>query len=240
MLRMLWRAAGLSLAAILFWAVPAGAAQFGVSSVLVELSPQKSADALTVSNEGEQPVTVQARLFAWSQQEGKDVQAPTSDLIVTPPIFTIPPGKFQVMRIGLRKPLDAARESSYRLELQEVPQQAEPAQGTLRLLLKMSLPVFFRAADAAPMLAWQARRSAAGTVTVAVRNQGTAHAKLGRLELRAPGAEQPLAERDVGAYVLAGQAREFSLPLAARPEGGRIRIIAHTNRGRVEADAVVE
>jgi fimbrial chaperone protein len=42
------------------------------------------------------------QLFAWSQDAGQDILQPTTDLLVSPPVFTVQPGQSQLLRIALR------------------------------------------------------------------------------------------------------------------------------------------
>src|SRR5450759_1169209 len=77
------------------------AGTFQVTPVRVELSAQQSTTALTVSNNGSDPVVVQLQTSAWAQENGNDQYSSTDDLIATPPIFTIQPGANQIVRIGM-------------------------------------------------------------------------------------------------------------------------------------------
>jgi fimbrial chaperone protein len=234
-------AAGCSLAAFFLWASAAPGAEFAVSKVLVDLSPQKPSDALTVSNDGEKPVVVQARLFAWSVEGEQETQSPTADLIVNPSIFTVPAGGQQILRIGMRKPLDPSRESSYRLELQEIPGNPEAAEApAVRFVLRMSLPVFYGPQITAPRLSWQASQAGADSLRLTVRNDGNGYAKIGRIEVFQVGQDKPFVDQEVLVYVLAAHSRIFTVKASGPVREGRLQIVAHTSRGRIEANAVVE
>ncbi|MGU7841263.1 fimbrial biogenesis chaperone [Burkholderia sp. AW33-5] len=198
------------------------ATDFTVSPVRVELSAAQRSVALTVKNESpDQPVVVQLRTAAWSQNAGDDVYASTGDLIAAPPIFTIAPGSSQVVRIGLRRAPGADRETSYRLYLQEIPPAPKPGFAGVQIALEMSLPIFVKpAADTAPRLRWSAAPRPAGTGMLALRvtNDGTAHAQVANLALLAPGSDRPVATHAEFAYVLPGQSRE----LMFKPGGGTV------------------
>ena len=75
-----------------------------VSPVRVDLSARKATAAMTVRNDSDQPVVIQLQTVAWSQAGGQDSTTPTSDLIATPPLFTLPAQSSQIVRVGLRKP----------------------------------------------------------------------------------------------------------------------------------------
>ena len=99
----------------------ASAASLGVSPVRVTLSESQSMGAITVRNDGAEPVSMQMEMLNWSQAEGKDVLTPTRDLLANPPIFTVPAGGSQLVRVGLRRAPDGQRELTYRIGLQELP-----------------------------------------------------------------------------------------------------------------------
>jgi len=163
---------------------PALAGSFMVTPVRVTLSSAQPIVALTVRNDSSDSTVVQIEMATWSQEAGKDVHAATRDVIATPPIFTVPPGATQVVRVGLRRTADAERELTYRLFLQEVPPPPKPEFKGLRIALRMSIPVFVAPPVAvAPALEWRAVREAQGWLNVSVRNAGKAHVQIADFRL---------------------------------------------------------
>ncbi len=75
------------------------------STPFASTSPKGSTTAaMTVRNDGDDAVVIQASLLSWAQDEsGQDVYTPTNEALVTPPIMTIPPGGEQIVRVGLRR-----------------------------------------------------------------------------------------------------------------------------------------
>ncbi len=106
----------------------AGAGSFQVNPIRVEMSKGATSAAITVRNDGNEPIVVQSSVVGWSQDKGQDVYAPTNEALVTPPIMTVPPGGEQIVRVGLRRAVDPQRELTYRLYLQEAEyrQRARP------------------------------------------------------------------------------------------------------------------
>ena len=88
---------GLALLSCFLYSAQAG--NFSVSPVSVTLSGKNPIAALTVRNNSTMPTTVQLQLKQWAQKSGKDVFAPTHSILATPPIFTIQPGKSQIIRL---------------------------------------------------------------------------------------------------------------------------------------------
>src|SRR5215469_11000812 len=124
---------------------PAAASSISVAPIRVELSGTKRTAVLTVRNADDAPVVVQARPVAWSQRDGEDQLDDTHDLVVTPPLFTVPGKGQQVLRVALLRDADATRELDYRLVLSEVPSSVTPDITGLRVALRITLPVFVAA-----------------------------------------------------------------------------------------------
>jgi fimbrial chaperone protein len=191
--------------------VSAPAGTFTISPLRVDFGGAARTAALTVRNDETVPVVVQADALAWSQESGEDDLAPSHDLLVSPAVFTLAPGGSQLVRVALRREADVSRELAYRLTLQEVPQAAGPGFTGLQVALRLSVPVFVAPrAPAEPQLAWSATRTATGAVTVTVRNQGAAHARLQGFALKTADGRATLGEQPALAYVLPGATRRWS------------------------------
>lgn len=239
MLTCVLRQATCGLAFLLFGAGVANAGSFVVSPVRATLSSAQSIGSLVVHNNGSEPTVVQLELATWSQQDGKDAFVPTREVLATPPIFTVPPGGSQTVRVGLRRAPDAQSELSYRLFLQEVPPPPKPGVQGLQMALRISIPVFVKpAVAAAPVLRWQAVRAPQGQVRLSVANNGNAHIQVNNIKLAsADGAD--IGSQQVASYVLPGQSRDW-LVKAAVNAGAKLRLSAQTDNGDVQSDVIVE
>ncbi|MGH3827755.1 MAG: fimbrial biogenesis chaperone, partial [Pseudonocardiaceae bacterium] len=209
---------------------------FTVDPVRVTLSAGHAVAALTVKNVGQEASVIQLETSRWTQQGGKDVLTPTREILATPPIFTLPPGASQILRVGLLRAPPAQGELTYRLVLREVPPPQPIAQG-LRVALAISLPVFVVGAHPSfANLQWQAVRLAAGSIRLQATNSGNAHVQIGAIELSAAGGASPLVKKNVAAYVLPGSTRAWTLKSAADvPAGSILRLRALTDGGDVQA-----
>ena len=125
------------------------AGSLSVTPIRVELSNAQRSVALTVRNDGDQPAVVQSQLVAWSQDNNEDKLELTQDLIASPPIFTIPGGGTQIVRVALRRAADPGVERSYRILVTEVPGKAQPGFTGAQFALKISLPIFVDATSSA-------------------------------------------------------------------------------------------
>ena len=230
-------ARSLALASLLSWALPALAANFGISPLRAVLSAANPTAALTLRNEGAEPVVVQLQVVAWSQEGGVDVYVPTTDIIATPPIFTVKNAGAQVVRVGLRRPPDAQRELTYRLYLQEVTGAPKAGGPGLQMALRIGVPVFV--APQVPErreMQWQGERTDEGRLRIRALNSGNVHIQVIDFKLVQPGSDRVIAANPAAAYLLPGQAREWLLkPDAPLPTGG-LQLQAHTDGGKLSAD----
>ncbi len=78
------------------------AAALEVSPVLVSLAPGQAVATVEVQNNDATPAAIQVRPFLWQQDADRDVLTPTDDIILSPPIFTVPASASQTMRLLLR------------------------------------------------------------------------------------------------------------------------------------------
>lgn len=115
------RGAGFACAALgCMAAASAAAGSFSVAPTRIELGAGQQTAVMTLHNQDTAgPLTIQASLVGWTQTGGEDAYAPTRELLATPPVFTIPPGGEQIVRIALRRTADAIRELPYRIFFQE-------------------------------------------------------------------------------------------------------------------------
>ena len=84
-------------------ATAAMAGTFTISPLRVDFAGQTTTAALTVRNEDASAVVVQAQGMAWSQAGGQDALDLSRDLLISPAVFTLPPGGSQLVRVALRR-----------------------------------------------------------------------------------------------------------------------------------------
>jgi fimbrial chaperone protein len=229
------------LAVVTSFSVTAGS--LSVTPIRIELSSAQRSVALTVRNDGDQPTVVQAQLVAWSQADNDDRLEPTTDILASPPIFTVTPGASQVLRIALRTAPDAARERSYRVLVTEVPGKPDPAFTGAQFALKISLPIFVAASTAktTPQLEWSGVRTAKGDLALTAVNTGGKHIQVQAIEVTSA-ASEPDARFAGLWYILPGQRRTVTI----KPSDGhtiaadRVRVKAETDAGPLAADVVLE
>lgn len=195
-------------------AVPtADAGVFSVTPVRIYMTPKDRAVAVTIVNEGDEPVALQADLNDWSQKpDGTDQLTLTEDLILSPPIIKLAPKARQVVRLALLKPADASRQLTYRLILREIPEATQPKNATIQvpIALALSMPVFITPPIAARDIACTAS-SNGKDLTVTCKNTGTAYAQVREFQLKR--GEKAEARFEGGIYILPGASKSIAVKL---------------------------
>ena len=200
------------LSILIFACLPlaAQAGSFEINPVILALSASHPSDTITVHNTGLTPVVVQTELSSWSQENGENTYAPNRDLVSTPPIFTIPPGGQQLVRIGLRNPAPPSHELSYALFLTEIPPAHKQGVG-LQIALRIGMPVFVEpAGELKADLHWSAKLLPGGKLAVSAENSGSGHIQVTGFKLFKGNDKSPLVTSSAG-YVLPGKSRSWTV-----------------------------
>lgn len=215
----------------------AAAATFEVAPVLLELQGPQRVASITVTNREERPQNIQVRPMAWTQERGHDVLTHTSDLQMSPPMFTIGPGESQLVRVFLRTAAADKPERSFRLLIDEIP--APGQQSAVHMTLRISIPLFaYGARPGRAALEWKLMNDD-GAPALAVVNKGSRHAKLANLVIT----DETGARRDVpgarSAYVLPGMQRLWRLEgwTPAAPPAQAVTVSGLSDSGEISAQA---
>ena len=161
---------------------PATAGTLQVDPVRLEISRDRRSATITVTNQEQAPIAIRAYGLEWSQVEGEDVYRQSSAVIISPPIFTIPAGGRQTLRVGLRAPAAAGR--AYRVMIEEVPEAAP--QGGVRVALRLNLPLFAMVnPGAAADIEWAAWQGADRRWIVEATNRGSGYVRVETDQARA-------------------------------------------------------
>lgn len=196
-------------------AVASGAAhargQLQTRQTGVDLLPGARAGRLVLANTGDAPVAAQVRVYAWVQEDGEDRLEPSDAIAVSPPIVEIGAGAEQLVRLVRpdAEPLD--RERAYRVVVDELPGDPAAGEGSaVTVRMRYLLPMFVRAADAAPAQV----HCHVAQADLVCRNDGGRAAQLGASRLvAADGRGVELTDGLLG-YVLADSTRHFPLDAA--------------------------
>lgn len=214
-------------------AAPLQAGQFSVTPVRIYVAPKDRAAAVTITNESDDELVMQADVFVWKQKpDGKDDLTLSEDLFLSPPIIKLAPRSRQVVRLAMLRPPKTDRQLTYRVIVREIP-EAKPAKKTveLQIALAFSLPVFITPNGAKHKLGCAVERSGENTVKAVCENTGTAYAQPREFVLTSSAGEK-LASRDTGGYILPDIKRSFEIKRAqGRIPGGNARLAVTLDDG---------
>jgi fimbrial chaperone protein len=252
------RAWGMALmAAAVVSAVPVSTRGASPASVMIwpvnpSIPSTERAAALWLENRGREPVILQVRVFGWSIADYRDEYAADPPEIVTsPPMATIAPGRRQLVRLMRTAEIPRGREAAYRVFVDEIPRpevatplnaaSPRPLELGLTFRMRYSLPLFVygeglqpaaaettstAAPDVRAALDWWVA-SDAGQTWLYVRNRGPVHARLTRVALTTPEETVQIASGLLG-YVLPGTAMRWPVPADA-PDGTHATLMASVN-----------
>jgi fimbrial chaperone protein len=197
-----------------------------IGPLRLDLGPRVRVASVTLTNEGPETLNYQAKVETWSQSAAMPNTAPTDDIIVSPPISALPPGKAQIFRVALRHPLPPGAERGYRVILTDVtpppPPNAGPPQINFRIA--QSLPLFVQTAPGGkPALAVGACPSGdPGQLCVHIQNEGDLHTLVRKVTFKSGDWTAGIAPN---AVLLAGGGQPFTIVCPkALPKDARIAV----------------
>lgn len=211
------------------------AASLRVAPVLVDIAQPGQTATLNVWNDGPAAINVQVRVMRWWQIDGEDVLEPTNDVVVSPPIATLSPGAESVVRIVRVTGAEPSGEESYRLLVDELPDAQGSKPGSVSLVIRHSIPVFFARGSSSANVSWRSSREPGG-IRLTAENYGGRRLRVADLKLAAGGAKIAELNGLVG-YVLGGSATSWLVPTEGPPPAGTISVTGDSETGRFDAIA---
>lgn len=209
---------------------PLQASGLRVMPVRLDVAPDKRHCALTVANDTVHPVAIQIRGYGWSiGSDGAERLDPDSGPVINPAIFSIAKGQSQLVRCSL--PAAQGRtEGSWRLIIDELPNAAAAQPGTIRAVLRISIPVFRTPIKTQPALDWQLVDQGPGGKRMILRNTGSRHVRIAALDSRLAPFKSGQAALPAFGYLLAGSA--WTLPVPKPPAAGWDALTITTDDGQ--------
>lgn len=213
------------------------AGQLSVEPILLEMNAPAVSATLKLRNDENGDATAQTRVFRWTQVDGVEKLEPTTDVVSSPPAVTLAPKIDYVVRIVRvsKEPLHG--EESYRVLVDQLPSDSRQSNPVVRLLVRQSIPIFFRAPQVSPpSVSWSLSRKGENLLLNAA-NDGDERLRLSSLRLQdASGATISFGDGLVG-YVLGHSSMSWLAPRHPGNfgRGGTVTIQAQTNKGALKA-----
>jgi fimbrial chaperone protein len=166
------------LAVLALAATAASAAEFVVSPIRLDFEPGRRSATVTVSNDDERPLRLQLKLMQWTQDaSGQDVYTESDELVYFPKLVSVQPKDRRLIRIGVKAPAGTL-ERTYRLFLDELPDNAPATASGLRFSIRFALPIFLPAVQPHASAAIESMALEDGKLRVAVANTGNEHLRI--------------------------------------------------------------
>ena len=196
----------------------ADASNFTVTPTEVNLSASATSALITLRNVSKSPLRFEVTLVSWSEDEhGKMTLNPSSDVTFFPKLVELAGGASRNIRIGINAGLARDVEQSFRVFIEELPDQSAPATNAVALRTKVGIPVFVRPAKPSRSAAIEGVTVENGKVLARVRNTGNLHVSVDSISVKGTGGSgaATFTKEGPGWYVLPGAMRVFEVPVTA-------------------------
>lgn len=198
-----------------FWGNHAAASGLQVSPVTLILPGNQTATGLWLSNEGDNVVNAQVRVYHWSQSNYGDNLTASQSLVASPPMLALDPGSRQLIRIIRVGVTSNSVEDAFRLAIDELPPPITQ-KNKLQFVLHYSVPVFIQPLSmptGSVKLQWGLVHEG-NKAFLQVSNLGNSHAQLSAATyITANGARKNITAGLLG-YVLPGSTMRWILPVS--------------------------
>ena len=204
------------------------ASKFTVTPTEVNLSASATSALVTLRNNSKVPLRFEVTVVLWSEDEhGKMALNPSSDVTFFPKLIELAAGASRNIRIGIKAGAARDVEQSFRLFVEELPDQSAPASAAnaVALRTKIGIPVFVRPAKPSRSAAIDGVSVEKGKVLVRVRNTGNLHISVDTIKVTGTGGSGATFTKDAaGWYVLPGATRVFEVPMTASECGSTTHV----------------
>jgi fimbrial chaperone protein len=226
-------------AAVAFAASPAAAGSLQVEPVLVDVTAPGAASTITLRNEGTAPIDAQIRVFKWSIVNGKEQLTPTNDVVASPPSITLTPKGQYVARVVRVSKQPVVGEESYRMLVDQLPDLSQQKNGSVNLMVRYSIPVFFGASNKkSPTLAWSLATQG-DKVTLTARNSGDRRLRISALSLHDANGKSVSFGNGLAGYALGQSVVSWTVPRHGFTPNGSISVKAQSDGGPIQAVASI-
>ncbi|WP_109292292.1 fimbrial biogenesis chaperone [Acinetobacter baumannii] len=210
----------------------AHSASLQVAPILLEFSPQEKVKELWLTNTGNEAIQGQVRVNAWTQKNNQDVLSPSKDLIASPMVLVIPPGQRQLVRLIRMNTNDSSSsEKAYRLIVDELPNPQIKKPSGLELLVKYSIPVFFKSSSLDTtqqgITSLNNISFKYSTNTLTVSNQSQHYKRFSQFAYVDPQGHKIPIQTGLMGYVLSGQTMKWNIPahIKVKPNGKFVSVV---------------
>jgi len=117
-------------------------ASWRVVPIRIDLDARTKTGSVKVINEGETELRFQLKASRWTQDaDARDQYEETGELVFFPHILNVPPGEERLVRAGFKVPA-SDKEKTYRLFIEQIPENTPVAAAQVAILIRFGVPVF--------------------------------------------------------------------------------------------------
>jgi fimbrial chaperone protein len=192
---------------------------------------------LTLRNDQDSEVTIQTRVLRWSQTAGKETLEATTDVVASPPAIALAPGADYVVRVVRVSKQPVRGEESYRVIIDQLPNARRQQARAVNLLIRQSIPVFFRGGELNPPNVSWSMGSEAGKLVLVANNTGDERMRIASLRLKDASGNTIFFGNGLVGYSLGRSSMSWIAPNNPRGFGsaGPVSITAETDKGPTRA-----
>ena len=185
---------------------------WSVTPIRLDLGRDAKSGVINVSNDAPEKLSVQMKAKEWSQDAaGKDQYTDTEDLIFFPKIMVIDKKEGRVIRVGI-KSLAAAREKTYRLFVEEIPEPKNAVGASVAIAIKFGVPIFVKPLKEEVKGEIGKIALLGGVLSTEVKNTGTVHFRINSVNIKGKNSngEETIKTELNGWYLLSGASRTYT------------------------------
>ena len=186
------------------------ASAYTLDPVRIQLSATQPYGEVTLRNESSTPISMQVDLERWRQLGAQRQLQAARNLLASPPLFVMAPGRAQIVRFALRHPPAGATERAWRVSFSELPSPSRRS-NEAELLLRTSIALFYRPAQASPAQLRARATRGPRQLALQLRNDGGVHLEV--VDLRVRCGHATLFDHPTLIYLLPGGHDTLELPL---------------------------
>lgn len=222
----------------------AHAGEWRVNPIRLDLGRDAKTGVITVANDADSRLQVQMKTMEWSQDvEGKDVYTESSDIIFFPKIMIFEKKEEKILRAGIKIPA-AAKEKTYRLFIEEIPETRKSEGTTVAIAIKFGVPIFVKPLKEEPKGEIEKPLISKGAVKMLVKNSGNVHFRIESIAVKGKDleGEEKFSKELSGWYLLSGASRSYTttIPQEVCAAVAKVSIEVKTDKftlnGNLDAD----
>lgn len=208
------------------------AASLQINPVHVFLDKTSPFSSFRVMNEGDQLAFVEIHATKRNTQLTPAVFQNTTELVVYPPILTVPPHDSAMVRVGLPHPVEVKTELTYQISLQEVPHKIHVnKKDFVQVLLRMLVPVYVTPPTVTKQLNWRVVSRAGDTLQLRATDTGNVHLVLTEFDISVPHSTHPVLTQKCVQRLFPLQSQDFVVKIPKNIQHTHFTIHTITGEG---------